>query len=97
MELSHDVKFNEALYPGISLFNPAGLLTPPNKIEEIFEEDSPLESGKSPDIPPQEDGSESSGDSIREIEQQLTAAPLPPVPVLDDKEEPSIPGGLSSS
>jgi hypothetical protein len=52
MELSYDIKFNEALYPGISLFNPAGLLTPLTEIEEIFEEDSPLESGKSPDIPP---------------------------------------------
>jgi hypothetical protein len=39
MELSHNIKFDKALYPGISLFNPAGLLNPPPKSEELFDKD----------------------------------------------------------
>jgi hypothetical protein len=95
MELSHNIKSNKALYQGISLFNPAGLLTPPTEIKEIFDNDSLLESGKINNIPPEPDNSDLSDNLDEDVKRQLRTNPLPPLPVSDDKEEPSMPSGMS--
>jgi hypothetical protein len=38
VELSHDITFDKTLYPGISIPDPAGLITPLVKLVKMFEE-----------------------------------------------------------
>ncbi|KAI7932968.1 hypothetical protein MJO28_017896 [Puccinia striiformis f. sp. tritici] len=75
LELSHDVKFDEALYPGISLSPSAGHFYPPEPedLDESFED--PIDQTQQPqdDIEPLEEVSQSSleEDSFHEVNETI--------------------------
>jgi hypothetical protein len=66
VELSHNVTFDKTQYPGISMFDPAGLLNPP--LEEVFEIEEYVQT---PSAPIKAENSDSSNDSDASVEQAL--------------------------
>ncbi|PLW36280.1 hypothetical protein PCANC_19867 [Puccinia coronata f. sp. avenae] len=67
VESSHDVTFEETLYPGISSHDPAGLIAPPEAFLEYFSDDEEVDLLPHP-VQLMED---KSGDSEGEVERQL--------------------------
>jgi transposase InsO family protein len=84
VELSNDVTFDKSLYPGISTFDPAGLLNPP--LVELFDEQEPL----TPETPPPAAESHQSTDDDNKFECNLRFEELP-----DDSKEPAQSTSLS--
>jgi hypothetical protein len=80
-KLTHNVKFNKNLFPGIFTFNPVGLISPPMELLETVEDDLLPDQSDSATI---FDDNESSDKSLAEIESNLRFS----TPV---KEEPDIP------
>jgi hypothetical protein len=78
VELSHNITFDESLYPGISTFDPAGLLNPP--LVELFDEQEP----PTPETPPPAAESHQSTDDDNEFERNLCFEELP-----DNSKEPA--------